>query len=132
MSKAKRGYLTQARYTPQMYLSLEGSTYDSTQEATVYEIEIGILSGADASVVRKFVRFSSLEKLNASIRPFLRGCERDIPFPPKRHFGNFSQTFVSERFNQLQKYLFELTRIADTFGQFVFVTFLSHFEPCWT
>jgi hypothetical protein len=125
MPRAKLGYLTQAMCSPQMYLSLEGNRYDSTQKATVYEIEIGVLSGADVSVHRKFMRFSSLEKLNASIQPFLRGCKRDIQFPPKRYFGNLSQAFVSERSNQLQQYLLELTRIPDISEQFAFVSFFD-------
>jgi hypothetical protein len=121
MTRTKLGYLNHAACKPQMYLSLEGNKYDPGQRATVYEIEIGVLSGNDVAVHRRFLRFSSLERLDQNIRPFLESSRHAIPFPPKRYFGNFSQDFVNERSSQLQRYLFELTKIPDISRQIAFV-----------
>jgi hypothetical protein len=122
---AKIGYLNHAVCRPRMYLCLEGNKYDPSERATVYEIEIGVLSGEDVAVHRRFLRFSSLERFDQSIRPFLRSSRHAVPFPPKRYFGNFSPQFVNERSVQLQKYLSELTKIPDIAFQTEFVDYFD-------
>jgi hypothetical protein len=108
-----------------MYLCLEGNKYDPFEHATIYEIEIGVLAGEDVDVHRRFLRFSSLERFDQSIRPFLSLSRHTVPFPPKRYFGNFSPQFVNQRSLQLQKYLLELTKIPDIAFQTEFVNYFE-------
>jgi hypothetical protein len=122
---AKLCYLNHAVCRPRLYLCLEGNKYDPWQGATVYEIEIGVLAGQDVAIHRRFLRFSSLERFDQSIRPFLELSRTNIAFPPKRYFGNCSQHFVNQRSVQLQKYLLDLTKIPGIASQSEFASYFD-------
>lgn len=111
LSPSKRSLLQKSSIRPPTYLSVEGTDYDPLIQATLYELEIGVLYGTDIIVQRTMYRFSSLKKLDDRLRPRLYNIKLLMPFPPKRYFGNFKKDFVDERAAQIHFYLQGLMRI---------------------
>jgi hypothetical protein len=105
-----------------MYLSIESSRYDPDLRATLYEIEIGVLTGTEVAVHRRFIRFSGLERLDQSMRAIGSNSKYLMPFPPKKYFGNLSERFVNQRAMELQKYLQALPKIPDLLWQMSFAS----------
>jgi hypothetical protein len=120
IARSKQAILQTSACRPQLYLSVEGSRYDPDLRATLYEIELGVLSGSEVSVYRRFVRFSGLELLDRGMRKLGSNARYLMPFPPKKYFGNLSEQFVSERAMQLQAYLQALPKIPDLLWQIAF------------
>jgi hypothetical protein len=120
VTRPKLASLHSSACTPQLYLSLEGNQYDFEVNATLYEIEIGVLSGSEVAVHRRFVRFSGLELFDKSMRQIRSNAKYLPPFPPKKFFGNLSEQFVNQRALQLQKYLQALPQIPDLMWQISF------------
>jgi hypothetical protein len=120
ITRTKLANLQSSACRPHLYLSLEGSRYDSYLRATLYEIEIGVLNGSEVAVHRRFVRFSCLEVLDKAMRQNGNNSKYLMPFPPKKFFGNLSERFVNERALQLQKYLQALPKIPDLLWQLSF------------
>jgi hypothetical protein len=121
ISKTKLTQLKRSACRPQMYLSLEGSQYDPNARATVYEIEVGILSGCKVFFQTRFVRFSALARLDGLLRSAI-GAAALPAFPPKRLFGNLSRQFIMERSLKLQKYLSGLPDTPSLLKQEPFLT----------
>jgi hypothetical protein len=113
VTRPKLASLQSSACRPQLYLSVEGNQYDSAVRATIYEIEIGVLTGSEVAVHRRFLRFSCLEILDRCMRQIDGNTKYLAPFPPKKFFGNRSEQFVSERAVQLQRYLQALPMIPD-------------------
>jgi hypothetical protein len=120
IARSKLAILQSSACRPKLYLSVEGTLYDPDLRATLYEIEIGVLSESEVSVHRRFVRFSGLELLDRAIRQLGDNAKYLMPFPPKKYFGNLSERFVSERTMQLQRYFHALPKIPDLLCQMAF------------
>lgn len=124
LSQRKQAQLQSSSTKPKMYLSIENSELEPSQNCTLYTIEIGIQKDQNVHIHQVHKRYSALNQFDELIRPIFNNANLQS-FPPKKLFGNKDSEFIEQRAQALQNYILSLIRVP---GMIETTTFIRFFE----
>lgn len=125
LTQRKQELLQNSPVMPRIYLSIENSELEPTQNCTLYIIEVGIQKGQCVYIHHVHKRYSALNQFDEIVRPVFSYPPNLISFPPKKLFGNKDSEFIGQRAQALQNYILSLLRVPGMVETPAFIRFFE-------